>query len=133
MPHHLTKLTPNLIVADVSRSIAFYRDVLGFTLQTTVPDAAPFVFAIVQSGGVEIFLNAPEPAVAEYPAFKGRPIGGTLTLFIQVVDVRAAHQALKNQVEIVMPLETKWYGVTEFAFTDPDGYVITFAQPETGA
>jgi uncharacterized glyoxalase superfamily protein PhnB len=133
MPHQLTKLTPNLIVADVSRSIAFYRDVLGFTLQATVPDAAPYVFAIVQSGPVEIFLNAPEPAMAEYPAFKDRPIGGTLTLFIQVDDVRAAHEALKNRVAIVMPLEKKWYGVTEFAFTDPDGYVITFAQPETGA
>jgi catechol 2,3-dioxygenase-like lactoylglutathione lyase family enzyme len=133
MPHQLTKLTPNLIVADVSRSIAFYRDVLGFTLQATVPDAGPYVFAIVHSGPVEIFLNAPEPAMAEYPAFKDRPIGGTLTLFIQVDDVRAAHEALKNQVAIVMPLEKKWYGVTEFAFTDPDGYVITFAQPETGA
>ena len=133
MPHHLTKLTPNLVVADVSRSMAFYRDVLGFSVQTTVPDAAPYVFAIVQSGPVEIFLNAAEAATAEYPAFKGRPIGGTLTLFMQVDDARAAHEALKNRVEIVMPLEKKWYGVTEFAFTDPDGYVITFAQPETGA
>jgi uncharacterized glyoxalase superfamily protein PhnB len=133
MPHHLTKLTPNLVVADVSRSMAFYRDVLGFSVHTTVPDVAPYVFAIVQSGSVEIFLNAAEAATAEYPAFKGRPIGGTLTLFVQVDDARAAHEALKNRVEIVMPLEKKWYGVTEFAFTDPDGYVITFAQPETGA
>jgi uncharacterized glyoxalase superfamily protein PhnB len=98
-----------------------------------VPEAAPFVFAIVQSGAVEIFLNAPGPAVAEYPAFKDRPIGGTLTLFIQVDDVRGAHESLKDRVEIVMPLEKKWYGPTEFAFTDPDGYVITFAQQETGA
>ena len=133
MPHHLQKLTPNLIVADVVRSIAFYRDVLGFTVQATVPDQAPYVFAIVQSEGVEIFLNAPEPAVAEYPAFKGRPIGGTLTLFIHVDDVHAAHESLKDRVQIVMPLEAKWYGVTEFAFVDPDGYVITFAQPQTGA
>jgi uncharacterized glyoxalase superfamily protein PhnB len=133
MPHHLTKLTPNLVVADVSRSMAFYRDVLGFSVQTTVPDAAPYVFAIVQSGPVEIFLNAAEAAAAEYPAFKGRPIGGTLTLFMQVDDARAAHEALKNRVEIVMPLEKKWYGVIEFAFLDPDGYIITFAQPETGA
>ena len=29
-----------------------------------------------------------------------------------------------------MPLEKKWYGVTEFACTDPDGYVITFAEAE---
>jgi len=32
--------------------------VLGFTLAQTVPDAGPFVFAIVRSGNVEIFLNA---------------------------------------------------------------------------
>lgn len=128
MPHSLIKLTPNLVVADVGHSVAFYRDVLGFTVLTTVPDAAPYVFAIVQSGAVEINLNAPEPAIAEYPALKGRPIGGTLTLFVQVDDVRAAHDALTSRVEIVMPLETKWYGTTEFAFVDPDGYIITFAQ-----
>lgn len=133
MPHQLKKLTPNLIVADVDRSVVFYRDVLGFTLQTTVPDQAPYVFAIVQSGGVEVFLNAPGPSADEYPALEGRPIGGTLTLFVQVDDVRAAHEVLKDRVPIVMPIETKWYGVTEFAFVDPDGYIITFAQQETGA
>src|SRR5262245_1456893 len=95
MPHHVKTLTPNLIVSDVSRSLAFYRDVLGFSLQATVPDVAPFVFAIVHAGDVEIYLNAPEPAVAEYPAFKGRPIGGTLTLFMQVDDVRRRYEELK--------------------------------------
>jgi uncharacterized glyoxalase superfamily protein PhnB len=129
MPHHLKKLTPNLIVSDVSRSIAFYRDVLGFTVQQTVPDGEPFVFAIVKSGGVEVFLNAPGPAHEEYPALKGRSIGGTLTLFIEVDDIGASFDELKDRVQVVMPLETKWYGVTEFAFLDPDGYIITFAQP----
>jgi len=70
MPHHLNKLTPNLIVSDVSRSIAFYRDVLGFTLAQTVPDAGPFVFAIVRSGNVEIFLNASGPAQEEYSSIR---------------------------------------------------------------
>jgi catechol 2,3-dioxygenase-like lactoylglutathione lyase family enzyme len=128
MAYELTKLTPNLIVADVARSIAFYRDVLGFDVETTVPDEPPFVFAIVRSGRVEIFLNAPGPAFEEYPAFKDRPIGGTLTLFIEVKDIQAVHAALKDRVTVVMPLEKKWYGVTEFAFTDPDGYVITLAE-----
>ena len=130
MPHELKSLTPNLIVSSVERSIAFYRDVLGFTLVTTVPDASPFVFAIVQSGPVQIFLNAPEPAIAEYPAFKDRPIGGTLTLFIDVHDIRRSHDELKDKVKIVMPLEHKWYGVTEFAFEDPDSYLITFAEQD---
>ena len=130
MPYDLKSLTPNLIVSDVGRSLEFYRDVLGFTAGPTVPDAAPYVFAIVESGPVRIFLNAPEPAVAEYPAFKDRPIGGTLTLFIDVANIRKAHEALCDKVRIVMPLERKWYGVTEFAFEDPDGYLITFAERE---
>ena len=133
MPHELKSLTPNLIVADVERSIAFYRDVLGFTVVATVPDQAPYVFAIVQSGPVKVFLNAVEPAIAEYPAFKDRPIGGTLTLFIDVENIRQVHEDLKDRVTIVMPLEHKWYGVTEFAFEDPDKYLITYAEQDKAA
>ena len=124
------KLTPNLIVANVERSIAFYRDVLGFTVQTTVPETAPFVFGIVESGAVEIFFNAAEAAYAEYPSLNRMPIGGSLTLFMEVEQIRNIHESLKDKVNVVMPLEKKWYGVTEFAITDPDGYVITFAERE---
>jgi catechol 2,3-dioxygenase-like lactoylglutathione lyase family enzyme len=127
----LNKLTPNLIVADVARSVAFYRDLLGFAIDATVPEAAPYVFASLKSGAVEIFLNAPEPAYAEYPAFKDRPIGGTLTLFIEVDGINQWHASVKDKVQIVMPLEHKWYGVTEFAIADPDGYVITFAERDS--
>jgi catechol 2,3-dioxygenase-like lactoylglutathione lyase family enzyme len=128
MPHQFSKLTPNLVVSDVERSMAFYRDVLGFTVETTVPDAAPYVFAILRSGTVEVFLNAPEPAIAEYPAFKDRSIGGTLTLFIEVDGIEECYRALKDRVSVVMELQTKWYGMTEFAIADPDGYLITFAE-----
>jgi uncharacterized glyoxalase superfamily protein PhnB len=131
MPLSVKKLTPNLIVSNVEQSIAFYRDVLGFTVAQTVPDAAPFVFAAVQAGPVEIFLNAPDAAYAEYPSFRDRPIGGTLTLFIEVEQIGEAYEALTNRVNVVMPFEKKWYGVTEFAIVDPDGYVITFAQPDS--
>jgi uncharacterized glyoxalase superfamily protein PhnB len=128
MTYTLNKLTPNLVVSDVERSVVFYRDVLGFTVTQTVPEAAPFAFAIVSFGPVEVFLNAPEPAMGEYPAFRDRPIGGTLTLFIEVSDIQQAYERLSPQINVVMPLEAKWYGMTEFAFTDPDGYVITYAQ-----
>ena len=128
MPHELKKLTPNLIVSNVERSVAFYRDLLGFTVGATVPESTPYVFASVQNGPVEVFLNAPEPAIAEYPAFGGRPIGGTLTLFIEVSGIHEAYDSLRARVKVVMSLEKKWYGVTEFAFEDPDGYLITFAE-----
>jgi len=122
------KLTPNLVVSNVERSVAFYRDVLGFQAGMTVPNQPPFAFASVQSGPVEIFFNAQEPAMAEYPAFSGRPIGGTFTMFVEVQDSAAIHESLKSRVTIVMPLEKKWYGITEFAFADPDGYLITYAE-----
>jgi lactoylglutathione lyase len=130
MPHELTKITPNLVVSSVDRSLAFYRDILGFTVTATVPDQSPYVFAALSFGPVEVFLNAVEAAVAEYPAFKDRPLGGTLTLFMEVVRIHEAYAALKDTVKVVMPLEKKWYGVTEFAFADPDGYLITFAERE---
>ena len=130
MSYDLRSLTPNLIVSDVSRSIEFYRDILGLTVGPTVPDAPPYAFAIVASGPVQIFLNAPGPAAAEYPALGERPLGGTLTLFIEVASIRQVYQELKDRVKVVMPLEKKWYGVTEFAFEDPDGYLITFAERE---
>ena len=68
-----TRLTPNLLVASVERSLAFYVDMLGFARGMTVPDASPFVFAAVTSGAVEIFFNDAAAAVKEYPAFAGRP------------------------------------------------------------
>lgn len=132
MPHSLESLTPNLLVADVARSIAFYRDVLGFQVETTVPNAAPFAFAIVRAGEVRIFLNEAQGATDEYPAFEGRAIGGTLTLFIDVTGVRDLHRALEGRVRVVLPLERKWYGLTEFAIEDPDGWVITLAEREAG-
>ncbi len=70
MPHHITKLTPNLIVSNVEQSVAFYRDVLGFTVAMTVPDAPPFAFAGVTFGDVQVFFNSTESAFEEYPAFK---------------------------------------------------------------
>lgn len=130
MTYDLKKLVPNLIVSDVARSLAWYRDVLGFELVMTVPDAAPFAFAMLKSGSVEIMLNEPTAATDEYGLFKGRPIGGTLTLFIDVVNIASVYESLKDRVNVILPLEKKWYGVTEFAFTDPDGYVITFAEHE---
>ncbi len=58
-----TKLTPNLLVANVERSLAFYVETLGFQRGMTVPDASPFVFASVTGGPVEIFFNdAARPA-----------------------------------------------------------------------
>jgi lactoylglutathione lyase len=122
------KLTPNLLVANVERSLAFYEGVLGFERGFTVPEQSPFVFASVTGGPVEIFFNDAAGAIKEYPVFGGKPIGATGTMYIEVEGVDALHDRLKPTVPIVMPLVTQFYGMREFAIEDPDGYVITFAQ-----
>ena len=47
-----------------------------------------------------------------------------------MADIRRVYDDLRDKVTIIMPLEHKWYGVTEFAFVDPDGYVITYAEQD---
>ena len=126
-----SKLTPNLLVADVERSLAFYSNVLGFERGFTVPEQSPFVFGSVVSGPIEIFFNERETATKEYPAFAGKPTGITGTMFIELAGtghIERLHDRLKTVVPVVMPLVKQWYGVKEFAIADPDGYVITFAE-----
>ena len=129
MPH-IKKLTPNLIVSSVEGSLAFYENVLGFARGMTVPEQSPFVFASVTSGPVEIFLNDRSTVAKESPQFAGKALGGGNTMFIEVEGIDAYHDAIKDRVRIVMPIVTQWYGMREFAIEDPDGYVITFAEPQ---
>ena len=123
------RLTPNLVVRDVEQSLRFYCDVLDFELDKHIPEQPPFVFASVRGGGVEIFLNEFKASIAEYPAFGKIPIGGTLTLYVAMQGVDEMYaKVCSDGSKIVMPIETKFYGVREFAVADPDGYVITLAE-----
>lgn len=127
------KLTPNLVVRDVAASMQFYRSVLGFQPAITVPEQPPYVFGSVTSGGVEIFFNDQKAVAADYPALAAKPIGGSLTLFIEVEgieEVLAAVQmsAQKGGAKITMPLKEQFYGMREFALKDPEGWEITIAE-----
>jgi len=121
-------LTPNLVVSDIVRSLSFYRDLLGFSVVTTVPENEPFLFVWLQRGEVQVFLNAQQAAAAEYPEIAAKIAGGSWTMFIVTDAVDDLHNSLAGKVRVVMPLETKFYGMREFAITDPDGFVITFAE-----
>ena len=72
-----TAVTPNLIVRDVARSTAFYRDVLGFHIKQTVPDQAPFVFVWLERGAVTVFLNDQAAAAKDLPMDAAPTFGGT--------------------------------------------------------
>ena len=129
-----TDVTPNLVVADIDRSLAFYRDVLGFPVVTTVPETAPFVFVWLQRDDVSVFLNTVGSVKDTLPALAERPIGGTNTLFMIVEanspaeGIDALFDAVKSKARVVMPLKDQFYGMREFGIEDPDGYVVFFAQ-----
>lgn len=127
-------VTPNLVVSNVERSLAFYRDVLGFSLVTTVPESAPFAFAWMRRDGVSVFLNSVDAVRADHAELGARPIGGTATLYIVLeaetiaLGVDALLASIGSRARPLMPLTDQFYGMREFGIEDPDGYVVFFAQ-----
>jgi lactoylglutathione lyase len=122
------KHTPNLVVADVARSLTFYRDLLGFSVIATVPEEAPYVFTLLQRDGLDLFLND-AAAVRHEPGNTAAHVGKSgVSLYFDVEGIHALLESLKDRGTIVAPLERKFYGVTEFSVTDPDGYLVTFAE-----
>ena len=127
-------VTPNLVVANLDRSLAFYRDVLGFTVVTTVPEQAspgtgePLVFAWMQRDTVNVFLNS--ESAAKMKASAG---SGMLFITLEAADIASGVDALfaavRDRAPVEMPLTDQFYGMREFTITDPDGYVVIFAQP----
>ena len=124
----VTSVTPNLLVSNIDRSTAFYRDVLGFGVKQTVPDVAPFVFVWLERDGVAVFLNDPKAVEKDIERATARPFGGSATMFFVVTGVDDYHATVAPQAKIVMPLKTQFYGMREFAIEDPDGHLLTFAE-----
>ena len=105
------KLTPNLVVRNVAASMDFYTKTLGFQRTVTVPEQAPYVFGAVTNGGVEIFFNDQQAVANDYPALGCKPIGGALTLFIEVDGIEQILAAVqKSGAKITMPLKNQFYG-----------------------
>lgn len=114
------RVTPRLPVADLQRTITFYRDRLGLTVDVLWPDESPS-FAILARDGVSLgfFLRGDRPPEAL----------GASELYIQVSDADAVHAALRERVPIEWGPEVYSYGCREFAVRDPDGYLVIFTEP----
>ena len=123
----LKKLTPNLMVEDVARTLAFYRETLGFELLTTVPDQAPFDFAMVKRDGVELMFQSRASLSENVPALIGSPIGASQTFYIEATNVHELYDSLREKVEIVVDLHSTFYGTQEFYFRDLNGYILSFS------
>ena len=132
------KLTPNMMVEDVNKTVDFYKNVLGFEFVIGVPkDSQDIVtaiqidqklaFAIVKSNDLEIMFQTKESLGDEIADFAKMNVGGSVTFYIDVADVDKIYENLKDKVTIIQDLNTKFYGKKEFYIRDCNGYVIGFA------
>ncbi len=83
----LQAISPCFIVSNVVRTIAFYRDMLGFELRLLEPQQDPF-FAIIGRDGAQIFIKAergitPTPNHTRHPQQTPMLLPQTLQLVAQ--------------------------------------------------
>ncbi len=124
----LKKLTPNLMVEDVNRTIMFYKDVLGFEMVATVPKEGQLDWAWMKRDAVEVMFQARSSLGAEVPVLKDVPIGASQTFYIEVTGINELYRQLTGTVELVADMHTTFYGTNEFAFRDLNGYILSFSE-----
>jgi catechol 2,3-dioxygenase-like lactoylglutathione lyase family enzyme len=114
---------PVLRVADVARSIDWYRGTLAF-VGDPFPAKPPFEFAILRQGQVELMLRRGSPPVRSKP----RQYDWDIYLRREGEHFRHVFEAFSARGLVTRRLERMAYGLAEFEITDPDGYIICLSQ-----
>jgi lactoylglutathione lyase len=116
-------------VSDMSRSVAFYRDILGLSLKFESPGWSEFV-----TGATTLALHhTPTRAGSEARAPAG-PAAGTCSIGFSVEDLDARHRELsaRGAQFVLPPTEQVNEGIRLAVCVDPDGLAISFAEPLGG-
>ena len=121
-------IAPLWIVADVVRSVSFYKDVLGFECSLLMPEQDPF-FAMVQRDGVELMLKAITPEVLSLPNPVRHP-WAKWDAFVRTDDPDAlAAELADGGAKKAFEVQITEDGLRGFEVTDVDGYVLFFGLP----
>ena len=134
-------LVPELDVSALATSLRFYTEVLEFRI---LFERSAERFAYLERDGVELMIEeAAGPGRRFRTAALERPFGRGVNFQLRVEDVDGVHaRAVEAGVEIVVPIEERWYGVDvaerggrwqvegpteagnrQFVLADPDGYL----------
>ena len=124
----MIKLVPTLMVKDVHRTIDFYQMVLGFELEQVIPAAAPFEWASMKCGDVEVAFQEESNMIWDIPEMQGMEIGGAFALCVKMEGVDALYERVKDKVVISQELFTFYPGLREFRIRDSDGYFWVFRE-----
>ncbi len=116
----LRSLAPQFLVDDLDRSIAHYRDVLGFTF------GEPWrgFYAIGARDGFELHLKCAPKNAAER---RHRRDNDHLDFYAAVAGIDQFHaDCVAKGATIIKPLAATAWGTRDFYLLDPDGYVLCF-------
>ena len=121
----LTGISPVLLVADLDRSVAYFRDKLGFDCEV---NGDPPNFGIARRDEATILLALTDEAYRIVPNWK--IVHNMWNAYIRVDDVDAVYAEVQERgAEIDYTIYDAPHGFREFGVQDPDGHDIAFGQP----
>lgn len=120
-------LTPNIGVKDVSETVKFYSDILGFKMITSIPKNGNLIWAMLGCGPVKLMFQDQGNLEEEYPELKGRGLQSVSTLYLKMKNKNSLYDKVKNSKYLVKEINTTPYGVEEFAIRDNNGLILTIA------
>jgi predicted enzyme related to lactoylglutathione lyase len=117
----LQQLTPLLFVKDLPRSLAFYRDQLGFACTNHADAEGKTFWCRIERDGASLML---QQADGEDPHTDRR--GRGVTFYFICDDANAMHTELCGRGMELAPPEMAYYGMNQLFVPEPDGYEICF-------
>ena len=114
-----------VVVSDMARSVAFYRDKLGLALKFESPNWTEF-----QTGATTLALHGGGKPQEKKPSNPGEQVAGTCSIGFNVENLEKTFADLKAKgVTFVMPpTEQKEEGIKLAVCIDPDGLPVSFAE-----
>jgi catechol 2,3-dioxygenase-like lactoylglutathione lyase family enzyme len=123
----LQSISPSFIVSNVTQTIAFYRDQLGFEAHFQQPDRDPF-FAILGRDSAQLFVKA-EKDIDPVPNHqRHRHLRWDAYVYVPDPDALAA-EFTNRGAKFSAPLQDTSDGLRGFEISDPDGYILFFGRP----
>jgi catechol 2,3-dioxygenase-like lactoylglutathione lyase family enzyme len=125
----ISSISPSFIVRNVTNSISFYRDMLGFEMEYQHPDRDPF-FAIVQRDGAMIFVKSVGAEPIPNRTRSAPEVAARWDAYVSVADPDAlAAEFTSRGVKFFEPLKDTHDGLRGFEIEDADGYLLFFGRP----
>ena len=116
----LRAVMPMLLVSDLERSLAWYRDILGFVVAEELRRDGAVVAAQLKAGKVRFLLEQDPDPTAD------RPRGNSVRLYCATrQDVNKLAAAIQERGGRIEEAPDDAHGGRDFSILDPDGYAIS--------